>query len=56
VLNNLGGIVLERGQPDRALALYRESLTRRADLGDQAGVAECLEGLAAVAVLRLQPH
>ena len=28
----------------------------RADLGDQAGVAECLEGLAAVAVLRMQPH
>ena len=55
VLNNLGGIALERSDADRAWTLYRESLTLRADLGDQAGVAECLEGLAAVAVLWMKP-
>ena len=43
---NLATIAAERGEYRRAGTLYRESLARRYDLGDEAGLAELLEGLA----------
>jgi hypothetical protein len=43
---NLATIAAERGEYRRAGTLYCESLARRYDLGDEAGLAELLEGLA----------
>jgi len=56
VLNNLGGVALERRDLPQVQAFFRESLMQRQAVGDKAGVAECLEGLAAVAVQQTQPY
>ena len=44
----------EQGDDGRATALYEESLALRRELGDKHGLAECLEGLAGVAVAQRQ--
>jgi hypothetical protein len=43
-----------QGDDDRATALYKESLTLYRELGNKHGLAECLEGLAGVAVAQWQ--
>ena len=49
-LNRLGTVAHAQGDDGRATALYEESLTLCRELGDKHGLAECLEGLAGVAV------
>ncbi len=44
-----------RGDEPQAHVLQRESLAIRRELGDKRGIAECLEGLAAVACARREP-
>ena len=43
-----------RATTGRATALYEESLALRRELGNKHGLAECLEGLAGVAVAQRQ--
>ena len=43
-----------QGDDGRATALYEESLALCRELGDKHGLAECLEGLAGVAVAQQQ--
>jgi hypothetical protein len=43
-----------QGDASQALALYQESWALRWALGDKHGLAECLEGLAGVAVTQRQ--
>jgi hypothetical protein len=47
-LMNLGHVAIHRGEVDDAAGLFAQSLGLRRDLGDQAGIAECLEAFAAV--------
>jgi predicted ATPase/DNA-binding SARP family transcriptional activator len=47
-LKNLGLIAIDEGGLDRAADLLTEALRLRRELGDVAGLAECLEGLAVV--------
>jgi hypothetical protein len=49
-LCRLGTVAHAQGDDSRATALYEESLTLRRELGNTHGLAECLEGLAGVAV------
>jgi len=49
-LNRLGMVAHTQGDDGRATALYEESLTLCRELGDKHGLAECLEGLAGMAV------
>lgn len=51
-LTNLGGVLLDLEDYDQAQALFRESLTIGRDVSDGDGIAECLEGLAAVAAIK----
>jgi hypothetical protein len=53
-LCRLGTVAYTQGDDDRATALYGESLTLRRELGNKHGLAECLEGLAEVAVTQRQ--
>jgi non-specific serine/threonine protein kinase len=48
-LQNLGHTCLHLRQPDRARALFNESLTLQLAQGNKAGTAECLIGFAALA-------
>lgn len=48
LLHNVGYLELRRGQPRKALDLFRDSLARFRDLGDQRGIADCLDGVGAV--------
>lgn len=48
----LGHIMRARGDLDRAVTLYVESLDQRAVARDRRGLAQCLEALAAVSALR----
>ncbi|MDP9365655.1 MAG: tetratricopeptide repeat protein, partial [Chloroflexota bacterium] len=45
VLNNLGTIALQRGEPDRAIAYHEESLRLKRELGHEPGIAQTLVGL-----------
>jgi len=45
----LGHVVLTRGDPQRAAGCFAESLALGREAGDRRGIAQCLEGLAAVA-------
>lgn len=47
LLHNLGYMALRQGDSRRALRLFRESLALFRDQGDQRGIADCLDGLAA---------
>lgn len=47
---NLGQLAAARGAHDEASGLFLDSMKLRRQLGDQLGVAECLHGLAAVAL------
>ncbi len=47
---NLGQLAAARGAHAEALGLFFDSMKLRRQLGDQLGVAECLHGLAAVAL------
>jgi hypothetical protein len=53
-LCRLGMVAHAQGDDERAMALYGESLALRRELGDKHGLAECLEGLAGVAVAQRQ--
>jgi non-specific serine/threonine protein kinase len=55
-LHGAGVVARERGEYDRAVALYEESLALRRELGDRRGIAEALEGLALVAADRAEPE
>ena len=48
-LNNLGYVMLERGEPERARVLLEESLTLPRDAGNTHGIVDALEGLALLA-------
>jgi Tetratricopeptide repeat len=50
----LGTVVHAQGDDARATALYEESLALYRELGNKHGLAECLEGLAGVAVAQRQ--
>ncbi|MGH2442680.1 MAG: ATP-binding protein, partial [Chloroflexota bacterium] len=50
LLNNLGSLALRRGKPRQSLRLFRESLALFREQGDLRGIADCLDGLAAVLV------
>jgi len=52
VLHNLGHTCLHRGDAERALALFRESLAAQLAQQNTPGMAECLIGFAAVAAVR----
>jgi hypothetical protein len=53
-LCRLGTVEHAQGDDERAMALYGESLALRRELGDKHGLAECLEGLVAVAQRQLE--
>src|SRR6476469_9159466 len=44
---NLATIAADSGEHDSATELFRSSVRLRHDLGDEAGLAECFEGMAA---------
>ena len=46
VLINLGDVARERGEEDRAVALYNDALAMHRELGNERGVARALERLA----------
>ncbi len=48
VLINLGDVARERGEEDRAVALYNDALAMHRELGNERGVARALERLARV--------
>jgi hypothetical protein len=48
-LNGLAKVMRALGEPARALALFRESLSLRKEMGTRRGIAESLEGLTAMA-------
>jgi len=54
-LRNLGYACLRLDEIERAHALFQESITIQQTLGNVPGVAECLLGFAAVAILRGLP-
>jgi hypothetical protein len=57
-LVNLAKIAEQQHDAPRARSLYEESLLLRRALGDKCGIADCLEGLAAITLLAnaaLQP-
>jgi hypothetical protein len=54
-VSNLGAVALEHQDSTRAQDLLQDALARYRALGDQDGLAHCLEGLAAVAALQGRP-
>jgi tetratricopeptide (TPR) repeat protein len=50
LVHTLGYIAMHKGEFDEALVLFRESLSDFRKLGNQRGIAECLAGLAGLAV------
>jgi predicted ATPase len=48
IVFNLGTLALDDPDPSPAVGLFAESLARRRQLRDRAGIAECIEALAAV--------
>jgi non-specific serine/threonine protein kinase len=55
VLHNLGQTCLHSGDIERAHALFRESMATHQALQNETGMAECLIGFAAIALLRGSP-
>ena len=55
-LVNLGTLMLDRGEPERARAYLRESLALHWELREKDGIAYCLEGTAGVLVAAQQPE
>jgi DNA-binding CsgD family transcriptional regulator len=55
VLHNLGHTVLHLGDVGRAGALFRESMASNQEHGNRPGMAECLLGFAALALVRDLP-
>jgi hypothetical protein len=51
-LVNLAWVALSRGNHGRARALFEEALELSREIGDNIGIAECLEGMAGVAAAR----
>ncbi|MDZ4719876.1 MAG: tetratricopeptide repeat protein, partial [Roseiflexaceae bacterium] len=49
-LTNLGLVLVDSGNTDLAAARLEESLVLWHQLGEQVDIAECLEGIAAIAV------
>jgi hypothetical protein len=45
----LGSVVFHQGNYERAMALFKESLALRNEVGSKQGVAECLERLGGIA-------
>jgi hypothetical protein len=45
LLHNLGCVALQRGEHERALGLFREGLALQDEMGNEAGIAECLVGV-----------
>lgn len=56
LLHNLGYMAVHEGEVRRALLRFRESLALFRDQGDQRGIADCLDGMAAVLVAMKQPE
>src|SRR5262249_21298155 len=56
LLQNLGCVAHHQGDFPRAAALFRESLSLCAELGDRRSIAGCLEGLAGVAGRTAHPE
>jgi predicted ATPase/transcriptional regulator with XRE-family HTH domain len=50
LLHNLGYVAQHHGDNSQALALFKEGLAIQVKLGNQAGIAECLVGIAGVFV------
>ena len=55
VLHNLGHTYLHLGDIERAHALFRESMAAHQSLQNVSGIAECLIGFAAIALMRGLP-
>lgn len=56
LLHNLAYVELHRGDHNKALALFREALGMQRETANQAGIAECLEGIAAVLIETDRPE
>jgi DNA-binding CsgD family transcriptional regulator len=54
-LRRMGQVALRQGQPDRARALFQDSLSLNGQVRSQRGVAACLVALAGVAAAEGQP-
>ncbi len=50
LLHNLGYVAHHRGDYVQAIGLFRESLVIQQDIGNQAGIAECVTGIAAALI------
>jgi hypothetical protein len=50
-LHALGKVRLSQGEHAQAQALFAKGLAQARRLGDQRGISQCLEGVAAVAVV-----
>src|SRR5574341_335057 len=48
LLHNLGCVAKHHGDYSQVLALFKEGLALQQEMGNNAGVAECLTGIAAV--------
>jgi tetratricopeptide (TPR) repeat protein len=48
LLHNLGYVARQRGDYLQAMSLFKEGLTMQREMGNQAGIAECLAGVAGV--------
>jgi tetratricopeptide (TPR) repeat protein len=55
-LHSLAGLALLQGDLDAARSLYAQSLVMRREIGEKRGIAECLGGLARVAIRLRQPE
>jgi non-specific serine/threonine protein kinase len=49
LLHNLGNVALAKGERERAAELFAEAIELHRHMGDRMGIAECLNGLAAIA-------
>jgi predicted ATPase/DNA-binding XRE family transcriptional regulator len=56
LLHNLGCVRRQQGAYPEALALFKEGLAIQSALNNQAGMAECIAGIAGVLVLRGEPE
>jgi tetratricopeptide (TPR) repeat protein len=56
LLHNLGYVTLRLGDCEQARANFQESLSLFQDMGNKRGMAECVAGLASLAVVQDQPQ
>ncbi len=56
LLHNLGYVEMARGDYARALSLFRQALDMQRETANQAGIAECLEGIASALIEMNQPE